>query len=58
MTCPQCGSNRLLVGPAYDRDAVRCLGCGHVWRPGEAPAAQRLDTRHVTSTLRTYREAV
>lgn len=29
--CPKCQSNRVLVGPAYDRHAFRCLQCGHAW---------------------------
>lgn len=27
-TCPNCGAARVVEGPAYDRAAWRCFGCG------------------------------
>lgn len=27
-TCPKCGQDRVIPGPAYDRGAWRCFGCG------------------------------
>jgi hypothetical protein len=36
--CPRCRSDRLLVGPYYDRRALRCYQCG--WTPGEIPAGK------------------
>lgn len=30
--CPKCQSPRVLIGPAYDRHALKCMNCGHGWR--------------------------
>ena len=30
--CPKCEPPQTLVGPFYDRAAMRCLNCGHTWR--------------------------
>lgn len=30
--CPHCKEKRLLEGPAYDRDDIRCLNCGRKFR--------------------------
>lgn len=28
-TCPECGSDRVIEGPFYNRSATRCMNCGH-----------------------------
>ena len=32
VTCPKCTSERVLIGPSYDRNAMRCSNCGNTWR--------------------------
>jgi transposase-like protein len=40
MTCPRCESERVLDGPFYDRQAVRCQQCG--WRPNKPNSIKSL----------------
>lgn len=32
VTCPACGSGRVVQGPAYERSACVCWDCGHRFR--------------------------
>jgi hypothetical protein len=41
--CPRCGSRRILPGPFYDPEAIRCLDCG--WTPAKISGTRRGYTR-------------
>jgi hypothetical protein len=39
-TCPKCGQARVVPGPAYDRGAWRCFGCGAGPKPPKRKRAK------------------
>lgn len=37
MTCPTCGSSRVVTGPFYDRDDTLCMNCGYAPHRDDKP---------------------